>query len=92
MLQLAAIVGRFIGAVLAECAPVLVEILSHAIREAFTDTVEDGARDDDLRKRLLERVQGDAHGVSSTGGTSTTSGAGEGEDLGEGPGREAGGG
>ncbi len=56
-MNLAVILGRFLGAVLAECGPVLAEILSHAIREGLSDTVEDGARRDDLRQRLLERVR-----------------------------------
>jgi hypothetical protein len=57
MTPLAAMLGRFFGAMLAECAPVLVEVIREAIQSAFADTVEDGARRDDLRKRLLERVR-----------------------------------
>ena len=53
----AASIGRFVGAVLAECAPVLVEILSTAIRRAFSDSVEMGEAPADLRARLLERVR-----------------------------------
>lgn len=65
--------GQFLGAVLAECAPVLVEIL----REAQRDTVEDGARRDDLRERLLERVRAMARrprGSGSSGGAGETGG------------------
>ena len=57
MSGLAVALGRFLGALLAECAPVLVEILAHAIREGLADSVEDGARRDDLRERLLRRVR-----------------------------------
>jgi hypothetical protein len=57
MTPLAAMLGRFFGAMLAECAPVLVEIISQSIRSAFADTVEDGARRDDLRQRLLSKIQ-----------------------------------
>ena len=57
MAPLAVVLGRFVGAVLAECAPVLVEIIAHAIQKALANTVEDGARRDDLRERLLERLR-----------------------------------
>ena len=57
MAGLAVTVGRFVGAVLAECAPVLVEV----IRECMRDTAEDGARRDDLRERLLERLRDSGH-------------------------------
>ena len=48
--------GNFIGAVLAQCAPVLVKILSEAIQNARFETVEESNAPDDLRKRLLERL------------------------------------
>jgi len=54
---LAVVLGRFLGAMLAECAPVLVEVLAYAIREGLADSVEDGARRDDLRERLIKRVR-----------------------------------
>jgi hypothetical protein len=57
MTSLAASLGRFMGAVLVECAPVLVEIMVHAIREASQNTVEDGARRRDLRERLADRLR-----------------------------------
>ena len=70
MTPLAVAFGRFAGAVLAECAPVLVEIIAHAIQKAFTNTVEDGARRDDLRERLLERLRApNTHRAGAAGGT-----------------------
>ena len=54
----AATLGRFIGAVLAECAPVLVGIVEEAIRRATSDTVEDSAAPADLTARLLARLRG----------------------------------
>lgn len=47
-----ALVGRFVGGVLAECAPVLVSILSAAIKKATTKTAEDGAIDEKLKAEL----------------------------------------
>ena len=86
--NLAVIFGRFLGAALAECAPVLVEILSNAIRQGFADQVEDGARRDDLRNRLLERVR-QSNVARSSGGTGADSGDGqEREGLGGRPERE----
>jgi len=67
MMTIAAIVGRFIGAVLAECGPVLAEILRSAIRDATNDTVETGERDRDLRARLLARLR-DSRDSHSAGG------------------------
>ncbi|OHD19797.1 MAG: hypothetical protein A2Y38_22460 [Spirochaetes bacterium GWB1_59_5] len=54
---LAAITGRFVGAALKECGPDIVDILETAIRRAFRDSVEEGARRDDLRERLASRVR-----------------------------------
>ncbi|MGH7143121.1 MAG: hypothetical protein ACREJ2_03185 [Planctomycetota bacterium] len=65
-MNLAEWLGQFIGSVLAECAPVLVEILSHAIREGLGDTVEDGAVRDDLRQRLLSRLRQSNSGTAGT--------------------------
>jgi hypothetical protein len=67
-MSLAVILGRFFGAMLAECAPVITEIIAHAIRQAFSDTVEDGARRDDLRERLLERLHANGPGASGRAG------------------------
>ena len=71
-MKFAILFGRFIGAALVECAPVLSEILSHAIRTALTDSVEDGASRDDLRSRLLRRVH-DAHNLGTAGGAGSSS-------------------
>lgn len=49
MTALAALLGRFVGAMLAECGPMIAEILA----SAFRPTSEDGARRDALRERLL---------------------------------------
>lgn len=49
---LAAVVGRFIGGVLVECAPVLIYI----IRQSMTPTVEDGKIRNDLREELLAKL------------------------------------
>jgi hypothetical protein len=57
MLQLAAIVGTFIGAVLKQCGPVLEEIIAKGIKDALTDTVEDGARSPALRDRLAGQLR-----------------------------------
>jgi len=50
--SLAAWLGRFIGSVLAELAPVLLELY----REFKKPTSEDGAAPDDLRNRLRDRI------------------------------------
>lgn len=65
----AAIAGRFLGLVLAQLAPVIVEI----IREAAKDTVVEGVRRDDLRNRLLERVR-NANDLRSPGGAGPVAG------------------
>jgi len=57
MEALAVWLGNFIGAILAQCAPVLVQILKEAIQSAFTSTVETSNGPYDLRKRLLERLR-----------------------------------
>jgi hypothetical protein len=89
MEALAVILGRFLGAVLAECGPVLAEILAHAIREAKRDTVEDGACRPSLRERLLRRVR-DARDRGPDGGAGAPGGAGDGQGLGGGGGRPGG--
>lgn len=53
MSNLAAAIGRFVGAVLAECGPEIVRIL----RAAFRNTMEDGQLDDDLRAKLLGQLR-----------------------------------
>ena len=70
---LAAIAGRFVGAALKECGPDIVDILETAIRRAFRDSVEEGARRDDLRERLAGRVRL-AFGDRSERGTSENPG------------------
>lgn len=52
-----AVLGRFVGAALAECGPVLYELIVRILKDATTDKMEVSVRDDDLRKRLLERVR-----------------------------------
>jgi hypothetical protein len=54
---LAVIVGRFIGGVLRECAPVLASILATGIKMALTSTVENSAPDMDLRARLNAQLK-----------------------------------
>lgn len=65
--------GKLIGACLAECGPIISEIISHAIRNAFTDTVDEGSRRVDLRARLLARLR-DAHASDPLGGPGTPAG------------------
>ena len=72
-MNIAAIIGRFIGAVLAECGPVLVTIFTESIRAAFTDTIEDGISRSDLRERLLRKLR-DASNRDTTGGAGSTPG------------------
>lgn len=76
MEALAVLVGRFLGAVLAQCAPVIVGI----IREILKDTVEDGARRDDLRERLLDKLH--ENSASPAGRAGETGGPDEGEGVG----------
>jgi len=87
--ELAAILGRFVGAMLKECGPVIVDIVAAGVRKAFNDTVEDGKAPeelrnrltDDLRSKLAARVR-DQGSDSSTGGPDPDSGAGKGEGVG----------
>lgn len=51
-MALAVWLGRFIGAVLAECGPMIVEV----IRACFTNTAQDSKPPADLRARLLARL------------------------------------
>ena len=75
MTGLAVVLGRFLGAMLAECAPVLVEVMADAIRKGLADTVEDGARRGDLRERLLRRLrQSRDHGSPGGAGAATGDG------------------
>lgn len=48
----AAWLGQFVGAVLAECGPVIVEIL----KASFRSTAEDSKAPADLRKRLQDAI------------------------------------
>jgi len=72
--NLAAVLGRFVGAVLAECGPVIVEIIANAIKLSTTNTVEDGAIRDGLRERLLSRLHPRPNDPSTVRGTGTPSG------------------
>lgn len=54
---LAVWLGRFLGAILAECGPALADILYVAIRRARDNTVEDSTASDVLRERLLKRLR-----------------------------------
>ena len=56
-------IGRFIGAILAECGPALADILYTAIRRAHDNTVEDSTAPDNLKYRLVKRVR-DANNTS----------------------------
>ena len=51
-MALAVTFGRFIGAVLAECGPVIVEIL----KASFRNSAEDGKAPEDLKKRLQDAI------------------------------------
>lgn len=53
----AAAVGRFIGGVLAECGPVLVEMAVDIYQRCTVKTMEVGARRDDLRERLRSKLK-----------------------------------
>ena len=78
---MAVILGRFLGAVLAECAPVLVAILAEAIKRGTTDTAVDSLPDSDLRNALDQRVR-DADRLRPGRGPGAPAGDGAGEDLG----------
>lgn len=87
-MTLAAWLGRFIGAMLAECGPVLVDLAVEIYKRATTDTAEIGATDDALRARLLARLR-DADNLHQSGGAGDAAAAGEaGQGLGERQGRE----
>lgn len=60
--SLAIVLGKFIGAVLSECAPVIAAILAEGLRRAITDTVEDSAAADAaLVERLRKRLRDTGH-------------------------------
>lgn len=48
MPSLSVAVGKFVGAVLSECAPVLEEIFYRALKRAFSDTAEVSKPNDSL--------------------------------------------
>ena len=52
-MALAGIIGKFVAIILAELAPVLVEIF----REMNKNTAEDGAQQESLRDRLLKKIK-----------------------------------
>jgi len=87
--ELAAILGRFVGAVLKECGPTIVDILAAAIRKAFNDSIEDGKAPEelrnrltnDLRSKLAERVR-DQSGDTETRGPDSDSTANQSEGVG----------
>lgn len=56
MEQLGIFIGSVIGVALKHCAPVLVDILSAAIRKGLTPTAEDSKRNEDLEKNLLSQL------------------------------------
>lgn len=56
MEQLGIFLGSVIGVALKHCAPVLVDILAAGIRKSMADTTEDSKVDQDLKKRLLDRI------------------------------------
>ena len=71
MNELAEFLGTILGQALSISAPVLEEVITNAIRKAFTDTVEfGGSAPDDLKQRLLERVR-DANHPSEEGRTAS---------------------
>ena len=78
MLSPAAALGRFIGGMLSECAPILTEIIANAIRKAFTDTVEDSAGDPALRRRLLDQLHTYQDGIGPLRDTGSAPGSSEG--------------
>jgi len=58
METLAAFLGTVIGKALQHCAPVLFDIVKVAVREAITDTMEDGKADPALLARLKDGLKG----------------------------------
>lgn len=62
----AATAGRFIGAVLAECGPVIYELGVRIIRDANKETMVVADRDDDLRDRLVDKLR-QSHSLSEKG-------------------------
>lgn len=56
MEALALWLGTLIGAILKQCAPVLVDILASGIRKAVTDTQEDSKVDETLKANLLSKL------------------------------------
>ena len=83
MSGLAAILGRFVGAILAECADELVEIGVEVMKRALSDTVEESNVPPDRRNRLRDKLRklrmGHKNRDSTAGGSGAVSGAGEGE-------------
>lgn len=77
----AAWLGTFIGAVLKECGPMIVEIIAAALRKGFAHEVIDSEAPEDLKNRLQARLDelhermrkpGDIHpqgGAGAVGGT-----------------------
>jgi len=50
--------GTFIGAVLKECGPMIVEILGAAIKKGLAHEIIDSAAPDDLKDRLQSLLPG----------------------------------
>jgi hypothetical protein len=88
-MSLSSAVGRFVGAVLVEIAPILSEIFKDVYERTISNTVEESHPRDDLRTRLLaivkrERMR-DKDNHCPTGTTDTDKGDDQGrENMGDG--------
>lgn len=80
--MIASSLGRFLGGVLAECAPILSEIIADAIRNALDNPLEVGGRRDSLRERLLGRLRESYHPGTDRGAGETQDDNSAGEGLG----------
>lgn len=71
MESLATFLGKFLGLILAELAPVIVEII-----RATKNTVEDSNPSNDLRSRLLNKLRSVENGIRPSTGSDKTEGNG----------------
>ena len=71
MNAIAAAIGRALGIILAESAPILSEIIANGIRTALSDTTEDSPLRSALRARLVDRLR-HANGLRTSNPTTET--------------------
>ena len=71
MNALAAAIGRALGIMLAESAPILSEIIANGIRTALSDTAEDSPLRSALRARLIDRLR-NANGLRTSNPANAT--------------------